>query len=367
VTRLAAAALALGAFAAAPAGAGEALWVSEGNRLRVVDLASLDPGPPSARILIENADTEKDRGRDVNGSVCPLPDGSGRFVQGEDTGQPSPPAGWGVFAPDGTQVGKLTPTYHSGYPEPYGCAFDAQGRLFTSEVGDQSFTRSTGQLLVWFPPFDRFPGPAGAYPRTDEPSDGFCKLAMDIGVAGGVVIDRDERVYVASASRFRVWRFLPPFPTSEHADGGCAGRDSTGAPAAEGVRREVFLGADFGHGMLTYTGLALSPRGTLYAASVMTGRIAEYDLDGKFLRMVLEPDGWLPPHATGTPQGLAVDSQGTLYYADLDLVREGLWLGPGPNGKVWRLRFAPDGSPQPPEVVLDQLAFPDGLGVFAAP
>ena len=32
-----------------------------------------------------------------------------------------------------------------------------------------------------------------------------------------------------------------------------------------------------------------------------------------------EPESWLPPHATGTPQGLAVDAQGTLYYAALDL------------------------------------------------
>ena len=75
----------------------------------------------------------------------------------------------------------------------------------------------------------------------------------------------------------------------------------------------------FRHLLLTYTGLAFSPSGTLYVASVLTGRIAEFDQGGVFVRMLLEPESWLPPHATGTPQGLAVDAQGTLDYAALDL------------------------------------------------
>ena len=74
---------------------------------------------------------------------------------------------------------------------------------------------------------------------------------------------------------------------------------------------------------------------------------------------------WLPPHRYGTPQGLAVDSQGTLYYADLDLQREGLLgLDTGPDGKVWRIRFDADGTPQTPQRILDGLSFPDGLGVL---
>ena len=347
-----------------PAAAGEALYITEGNRLRVVDLASLDAGPLRQRILIQNADTDPARGRDVNGPVCALPGGSGRFVCGEDSGQPSPPAGWGVFGADGAQVGKLTPTYQSSYPEPYGCAFAANGRLFTSEVGDPGFWRANGQLLLWFPPFDRFPGPSGAYPKSDEPSAGFCKLATDLGTAGAVAIDRQERVYVTSAGRLRVLRFLPPFPSSDDLEGGCGGRDVTGAPVAAEVRRETFLGPHFRRLLLTYTGLAFSPRGTLYVASVLTGRIAEFEQGGDFVRMLLEPESWLPPHATGTPQGLAVDAQGTLYYADLNLVWKGLWPGPGPNGKVWRIRFERDGTPRAPEIVLQGLAFPDGLAVL---
>ena len=45
----------------------------------------------------------------------------------------------------------------------------------------------------------------------------------------------------------------------------------------------------------------------------------EFDLDGGFVRTILAPPDLLPPHPTGHPQGLAVDSAGTLYYADLAL------------------------------------------------
>jgi hypothetical protein len=104
--------------------------------------------------------------------ICQLPDSSGRFVAGEDTGQPATQPGWGVLTPDGEQVGKLTPTAAAKLADPYGCAFDAQGRLFTSELGDSGLGRENGQLLLWFPPFDTFPGPAATYPRTDATSRG---------------------------------------------------------------------------------------------------------------------------------------------------------------------------------------------------
>jgi hypothetical protein len=81
------------AHAPLPAAAGEALYVTEGNRLRVLDLASLDAGPLRQRILIQNADTDPARGRASD--RCALPGGSGRFVCGEDSGQPSLTGGMG--------------------------------------------------------------------------------------------------------------------------------------------------------------------------------------------------------------------------------------------------------------------------------
>ena len=132
------------------------------------------------------------------------------------------------------------------------------------------------------------------------------------------------------------------------------------------MQREVFAGAEWTSGLVTYAGLAFSPRGTLYAASVATGRIGEFDLDGKLLRLVLAPAEWLPPFATGHPQGLAVDGRGRLYYADLDLVWEDGTLGPGPDGKVWRIDFDAAGEPLAPALVRSGLQFPDGLAVLPA-
>jgi hypothetical protein len=170
-------------------------------------------------------------------------------------------------------------------------------------------------------------------------------------------------VYVAASSGFRIERFSPPFPTSADAAGGCGARDATGAPLAERVQRETFARARPLAGLLTYSGLAFAPNGNLYAASVATGRIGEFAPDGELLRLVVAPSSWLPPFDTGSPQGLAVDAAGTLYYSDLDLVYGRGRPHPGPNGKLRRVRFV-DGQPQPPEVVLGGLEYPDGLGIL---
>jgi len=356
-----AAALALafvGSVAARGAEAGELLYVPEGNRLRRVEIGTIGTATPRHDVLVENADGDPVRGRDVNGMICSLPDG--RFVAGEDTGQPRSPAGWGVFERDGRQVGKLVSTSAAKKPDPYGCALDGEGRLFTTELGDAGFLESNGQLILWFPPYDGFPSPP--HPRPDAMSTNYCKIATDIGTAGGVAIDGQGRVYVASSSERRILRFLPPFPTGPDAAGGCGARDATGAPQADRVERETFVRAAPLQGLVTYAGLGIAPNGHLYASSVLTGRIAEFDLDGHLVRMLLKSDDLLPPHRTGTPYGLAVDAEGTLYYADLDLVRSGFWFDAGTNGKVWRIRFA-NGEPLEPELVLDGLRFPDGLGV----
>ena len=116
--------------------------------------------------------------------------------------------------------------------------------------------------------------------------------------------------------------------------------------------------------MLTFSALAMAPNGNLYAASQLTGRIAEYDLDGNLVRLLLVPADATLPIATGNPQSLAVGADGTIYYADLDLRGTLPDVGPGPNGKVWRIRFDAAGDPLPPEIVREGLAFPDGVALF---
>lgn len=311
--------------------------------------------------VVQNHATDPN-GRDINGQICFLPDGSRRFIAGEDTGQPNPPQGWGFFQLSGDtvgnlsarQIGKLTPTYQSSLDnaENYGCGFLSDGRLLTTDVGDQASGPPNGQLIIWFPPFD-------------APSPRYCKIDITIGTAGGIAVDPQDRVYVAS-NRVApgIYRYTPPFPTSDDAPGGCGQHDTSGAPLADVLNKETFIATDTN--IRTPSAVVRSRHDTFYVSSVLNGVIAEYNADGHFIRRILQHpagDSRLP-FSTGTPLGLGIDSSGTIYYADIGLTGGGAGIGPGPHlGSVRRIRFV-DGEPLAPETMDTGLDFPDGIGVL---
>jgi hypothetical protein len=310
------------------------------------------------------ADSADPEGTDINAQICFWPDGSGRFIAGEDTNQPNPPPGWGIFDLDGsavgdlsaTQVGKLTPTFQGGAEgaENYGCGFLSGDRVLTTDIGNQALGPGSGQLIVWFGPFDSYEVP-------------YCKIDVTLATAQSIFVLPGDAVLVAT-SRGDVYRFSPPFPTSPDAAGGCGRVDATGAPLADSARRTTFVQAG-DHGLTTPAGIAAAPDGGVYISSVIAGIINEYGPDGVFRRTVLHPPAGEQlgerPYSTGTPLGLGTDRDGTLYYADIGIViTPGELPGPGPAaGTVRRIRFV-DGIPQPPEVMADGLAFPDGIGVL---
>jgi len=79
------------------ASAAEWLYANEGNRMLRIDLAAAPGSAPLVEGVIPSASgagATGGRGRDVNGMICAFPDGSGRLVAGEDTGQPAVPPGW---------------------------------------------------------------------------------------------------------------------------------------------------------------------------------------------------------------------------------------------------------------------------------
>lgn len=343
----------------------------EANRL-----AAYQPGPQFEKQVVVPSDNDAPGvGRDMNGQICFTrgPQGQIRFIAGEDTDQGAShaTAGWGLFELSGSQVGefdweqlgKLLPTYQppTDIAENYGCGFLSDGRLLTTDVGNQAGGPANGQLIIWFPPFENGFPPSRPIP--------YCKLDIAIATAQQIAIDAQDRVYVSSArpgAGAGVYRYTGPFPTSNTPEGGCDGTDSTGAPMATGIEKELVIPVDNDAGLITPSGVVIQPDGGFYVGSVLNGVIAEYDADFQFVRKVLDPPVLGLPIPTGHPLGIGLASDGTLYFADIGLVGGSCGICPGDGtGTVRRIRFI-DGEPQPPEIMATGLNFPDGIGILEA-
>ncbi|MFN8037518.1 MAG: hypothetical protein U0V73_16480 [Acidimicrobiia bacterium] len=336
------------------------------------NLNAYSPTPPFVKQRVMTTHDYDPKGLDINAQICVWrgPKGRTRLIAGEDTGQPNPPQGWGIFDLRGTrignlsirEVGKLTPTYQGSLDnaENYGCGHLKDGRLLTTDVGDQATGPPNGQLIVWFPPFES---------RTVR----YCKLDVAIGTAQSIHVDDEDRIYVASArgDRAGVLRYTGPFPTGDDAAHGCGKKDATAAPLADQVNVETFIKAG-DHDLATPAGIAVGKDKHFFVSSVFTGVINEYDADGAYVRTVLRPPAGeqLGAHSysTGTPLGIGIGPDGSLYYADIGVVVEpGKLPGPGDsNGTVRRIAFV-HGRPQAPRLVDTGLGFPDGIGVWVPP
>lgn len=378
--RHAAALLALALVAAAcsdapPPPSHELVFSGEANRLNVYD-----PNDGFKKQTFPSNSDDPGIGRDLNGQVCFRRDTQGvvHFIMGEDSNQGSSheTAGWGFFTLSGTEVGslgyeeigKLIPTYQftEDGAENYGCGFLTDGRLVTTDVGNQAAGPGNGQLIIWLPPFETGIDFTSGGVLPVHPAH-YCKLDVTIGTSGGIYVDAQDRIYVASARVSPgIYRYTGPFPTSDTAEGGCGQTDDTGAPLADHVNKELFLKPD--SNIPTPNAIIPSPVGTFYVSSVFNGVIAEYDPDGSHVRNILEPPAGEvlgdKPYSTGSPLGLGIDSEGSVFYADIGIIITSTSVGPGPDtGTVRRIRFV-DNQPQPPEKMDSGLDFPDGIGVL---
>jgi hypothetical protein len=316
-------------------------------------------------------------GWDINGQICTFRRGGRQYlISGEDTHQPDPPAGWAIFELTGDRVGelalsrrvaRLVPTYADtdDGADNYGCGALSDGRIVTTDIGNQQGDPANGQLIMWFPPFT---GDAVAY----------CKLDLELATGQGIYVDADDNLYLNSprtsaqpgATSAGVFKYSPPYPTSADARGGCGRVDALGSPLADAIHKERVLAAP-DRGLATPSGITGARNGHFYVASVLSGVINEYDADWQYVQTVLRPapgDGisTTKTYRTGTPLGITVDEDGTLYYADIGIIIR-IPTGPGPGnhlGSLRRITFNADGTPNPPETIADDLQFPDGLGVW---
>jgi hypothetical protein len=350
----------------------------QGNNL---DAYEADPPFKTQRVNAaftpEKPQASNPDGTDINAQICFFPDGSRRFIAGEDKGQRTGDLqGWGIFELQGDGVGdlhitetaKLVPTYQSAgdNAENYGCGFLQDGRVLTTDIGDQALGPATGQLIVWFPPFDS---------HTVK----YCKIDVAIATAQSVYVDEHDNVFVASArpadqpdaTAAGVFKYSGAFPTSNDAKGGCGRKDATGAPLVDAITREKVLGTGE-HGMLSPAGLAPAPGGGVYVSSVASGVINEYDASWTFVRTILQPpDGetlGAESYSTGTPLGIAVAPDGSIFYADIGVVIDPKGgIGPGDKtGTLRRITFT-GGKPNPPETMAKELDYPDGVGIWVSP
>ena len=331
---------------------------TEGNNLNAYETE-----PPFRKQTVVRANADDPDGLDINGQVCALPDGSGRFVAGEDTGQPERTPGWGIFELDGTSVGelearevaRLVPTYQTEGPENYGCGVLSDGRIVTTDIGNQATGPPTGQLIVWFPPFEGEEVP-------------YCKIDVALPTPGGIqVVDDAVYLALARAPGNGVVRYEGPFPTGPDAAGGCGRVDGTGAPLADEAHRVQFIAAD--DHVATPNAVVAAPTRGFYVSSAFTGVLAEYDEAGRFVRTLVAPPAGeqlgAQPYSTGAPFGMGVDpTTGSIYWADLAI---GITDSIGPidgAGTVRRITFDADGNPRPAETMDEGLDYPDGIGIY---
>jgi hypothetical protein len=338
----------------AAGGGAPIVFSTEGNNLN----AYAGEEPFEKQTVITTAADDPD-GMDINGQLCFFPDDPHRLIAGEDTGQPERTPGWGIFEIEGdrvgdlsaTEVARLVPSYQDD-PDNYGCGVLSDGRVVTTDLGNKVEGPPSGQLIVWFPPFD-------------SEVVAYCKLDVALPTPGGIVVADDDTLYVAAARPpgNGVYRYTGPFPTGPDAAGGCGASDPLGAPMADAVDKTLFIPAD--ERALTPNAVAVDAEGNFYVASAFTGTIARYGPDGGFVDTVVAPAPGddLGPTARqgGAPFGLVVMDDGTIFWADLGLGISEDGVGPLDGAGTVRRYDPATGS----STTMDQgLDFPDGIGIF---
>jgi hypothetical protein len=138
---------------------------------------------------------------------------------------------------------------------------------------------------------------------------------------------------------------------------------------ASGIRSALLVAAG-ANGLSAPAAVALTADGKGFVAtSPPDGVIDQYDLSGHFVGTILAPPAGeqlgATPRAGGTPQGVAVNADGAVFYTDPGLLKSGNGtIAPGLRVGSLRRIVVKGGKAGTPQVVNRQLPAPDGLGIF---
>jgi hypothetical protein len=329
----------------------------------------IDPDPPEP----DNPNGPLPRvGRHVNGKLCFFPEGTGhpgQFLIADDTYReacidrsppqarcasssrrsrravPPDPDGWAVFRRNGRWTGQhihtpwdFTEPQPQGTIDPQGCAFDAAGNFWGTDVGHGSAEKLDGSLLVFF---------RGKHNRYDT----YCFLDKALAAPGMPAMDASGSIYVPESAppAFKVTKFSPPFPTS------AADCDNSEHLVTTPPTKTSFITAA-SSGLITPAGIVRVPGSDhFYIGSVLLPPVInEYDAAGAFVRNIV------PSGVPRNPLGIDVGSDGTIYYSELNLDPVTFDTRCGSMSMV---RFDAGGQPQAPIQIGKDLAFPDGVTV----
>jgi hypothetical protein len=324
-------------------------------------------------------------GRHLNGKVCFFPRNApekftGKFVAADDTyreacvegnqarcGITNPddpsyvgtdPDGWGVFNRDATWARRVITTGTAdnhdarGTADPQGCAFNDNADLIGNDVGSGSAGDSAGNIVMFF---------------ADGDYKQYCFLATNLPQPGQLVVDGGV-VHVPLSGGGYVLKLAAPFPQSVD---DCVPQtqpegdvvlvpDAAHTPI---VSRLVIPGAFTPSSMVRMPGIIAGSK-TWYVASVLvTPTILEVIETPTSPVSIGLPIPIVLPFVPENPIGMDVATDGSaLYYAELNLTLPDLGTG---CGRVSLVRLGLGGGVlSPPQVIRDNLQFPDGITVL---
>ncbi len=349
---------------------------------------------------------------DLNGQVCVLRDGSGRFVGGSDPTNPSqhnpggPPNLPFKQPPDSEELNTARGTFTGqtlSVPGPYrmapglpgqdapadatgvyngqstftGCAVDAHDNIFATDIGTAqgSFPIPTdGRLVEWFAPSYTTacilygPDAGGVGPAHTNGTGGLAQPGMMATMANGDLLVPQAG---SSSGGFPgdVLRFdAASFPTS-------AAQCPGGLFPRSALRSSVFFQATTDN-LPVPMGVALDPTCNCYAISSIFGGGSAQSVIGWFTQAGVPVDR---PGIRGeslatfgsdpggfNPFGMAFAPDGTLYFIDIHITCDGTLTNCGPTdyaGRLMSVTFGPGRTPRPPTTVSAHYAFPTSVTI----